>query len=285
MSSNFVDYGNATALMGGVADRIEKNYFEGTKEEWEALTDEQKAVYDQRAVHLKNGDNNPIDLSGYQKKNLATPVGSQTTVEGALGALNTYKATTNATNTFTKTNTFGSNVVTEGNLTVQADSSNRRIRLVDKLNAIGTTIASAVWGLVGIEFADKNNERSAFIQPTFNTDGSSNLVLSIDSASNPNGKIKVGNETFDYANSQMKVSDTLTLTNYRSLEILTGADVPLAFYENANEDYKAIAAVYIGSGSDYRNYTKRYQLYCQGGHLKFASWDSNGSKIVDGTII
>lgn len=92
MSKNFVDYNNATDLMNGVEDRIEKNYFEGTKEEWDALTDEQKAAYDQRAVHLKNGDNNPIDLSGYQKKNLDTPVTvggvQQTQVEGAIGALN-----------------------------------------------------------------------------------------------------------------------------------------------------------------------------------------------------
>lgn len=92
MSRNFVDYNNATDLMNGVEDRIEKNYFEGTKEEWNALTDEQKAVYDKRVVHLKNGDNNPIDLSDYQKKNLDTPVTvggvQQTQVEGAISALN-----------------------------------------------------------------------------------------------------------------------------------------------------------------------------------------------------
>lgn len=93
MSNNFVDYNNAEDLMNSVEDRIEKNYFKGTKEGWEALTDEQKAVYDQRVVHLKNGSNTPIDLSGYQTKALSSPIIvdgiSQTQVEGALGALNT----------------------------------------------------------------------------------------------------------------------------------------------------------------------------------------------------
>ncbi len=52
MSSNFVDYGNATALMGGVADRIEKDKFIGTRAEWERLTAEEKAAYNGRVVNI-----------------------------------------------------------------------------------------------------------------------------------------------------------------------------------------------------------------------------------------
>lgn len=52
MSKNFVDYGNATALMGGVADRIDKDKFIGTKAEWDRLTEEEKAVYNGRIVNI-----------------------------------------------------------------------------------------------------------------------------------------------------------------------------------------------------------------------------------------
>lgn len=52
MSKNFVDYGNATALMGGVADRIDKDKFIGTKAEWNRLTEEEKAVYNGRIVNI-----------------------------------------------------------------------------------------------------------------------------------------------------------------------------------------------------------------------------------------
>lgn len=52
MSDNFVDYGNATALMGGVADRIDKDKFIGTKAEWSRLTEEEKAVYNGRIVNI-----------------------------------------------------------------------------------------------------------------------------------------------------------------------------------------------------------------------------------------
>ena len=52
MSSNFVDYGNATALMGGVADRIDKDKFIGTRAEWNRLTEEEKAAYNGRVVNI-----------------------------------------------------------------------------------------------------------------------------------------------------------------------------------------------------------------------------------------
>lgn len=52
MSKNFVDYGNATALMGGVADRIDKDKFIGTKAEWDRLTEEEKAAYNGRVVNI-----------------------------------------------------------------------------------------------------------------------------------------------------------------------------------------------------------------------------------------
>ena len=52
MSSNFVDYGNATSLMGGVADRIEKDKFIGTKDDWEQLSLGEKAVYNGRIVNI-----------------------------------------------------------------------------------------------------------------------------------------------------------------------------------------------------------------------------------------
>lgn len=52
MSNNFVDYGNATVLMDGVAVRIEKDKFIGTRQEWKALTSQQKAVYDGRIVNI-----------------------------------------------------------------------------------------------------------------------------------------------------------------------------------------------------------------------------------------
>lgn len=94
MSKNFVSYGDAETLMAGVDDRIKKNYFEGTEDEWNDLTDEQKAVYDNRPVFIK-GDDVPIDLSPYQRKALDTPLtiggNQQNYVEGALGALNDAK--------------------------------------------------------------------------------------------------------------------------------------------------------------------------------------------------
>ena len=94
MPKNFVSYGDAETLMAGVEERIEKNYFEGTEDEWNNLTDEQKAVYDGRPLFIR-GDDAPIDLSGYQRKALTTPITiggvQQNYVEGALGALNTAK--------------------------------------------------------------------------------------------------------------------------------------------------------------------------------------------------
>jgi hypothetical protein len=54
MSNNFVDYGNATALVGGVADRIEKDKFIGTKDDWEQLSLGEKAAYDGRVVNITN---------------------------------------------------------------------------------------------------------------------------------------------------------------------------------------------------------------------------------------
>lgn len=52
MSNNFVDIGNATSLMGGVADRIENDKFIGTKDDWEQLSLEEKSVYDGRVVNI-----------------------------------------------------------------------------------------------------------------------------------------------------------------------------------------------------------------------------------------
>ena len=91
MPKNFVSYGDAETLMASVDDRIKKNYFEGTEDDWNNLTDEQRAVYDQRPVFIK-GDDVPIDLSSYQRKALTTPLTiggvQQDYVEGALGGLN-----------------------------------------------------------------------------------------------------------------------------------------------------------------------------------------------------
>lgn len=52
MSNNFVDIGNATSLMGGVADRIENDKFIGTKDDWKQLSLGEKAVYDGRVVNI-----------------------------------------------------------------------------------------------------------------------------------------------------------------------------------------------------------------------------------------
>ncbi len=52
MSKNFVDYSNAGDLMSGIENRIEKDKFIGKKQVWNALTQQQKAVYDGRIVNI-----------------------------------------------------------------------------------------------------------------------------------------------------------------------------------------------------------------------------------------
>ena len=94
-------------------------------------------------------------------------------------------------NTFAESNTFNKGILSKGNISLESDSSNIRIRLIDKLNAIGTAIASSVWGLMGIEFVDKNAKRGALIQPTFRTDGALDLNISVDTANNPTGNILI----------------------------------------------------------------------------------------------
>ena len=46
MSDNFVNYSNATELMTGIADRIDRVTFTGTTAQWNALTPTAKASYD-----------------------------------------------------------------------------------------------------------------------------------------------------------------------------------------------------------------------------------------------
>jgi hypothetical protein len=100
-------------------------------------------------------------------------------------------------NTFNEANTFQKGITSNGNIAIESSSANLRIRLVDKLNAVGTAIASAVWGLMGIEFVDKNAKRMSFIQPSFNTDGSVDLNISKDSSNNASGHILVNNRDTD----------------------------------------------------------------------------------------
>ena len=65
-----------------------KRIWGGTVEGWEALTDEEKAQYE---YTFFNNDSPVVEISGYQKEDLETPLTiegvQQTTVEGALGKL------------------------------------------------------------------------------------------------------------------------------------------------------------------------------------------------------
>ena len=102
--------------------------------------------------------------------------------------LDDYVALTNKANTFTQSQAI------EG------------VRLQSKSTNIDTTTppSSATWGDSGFSLFDKNGNRTFFIQPLQNTDGTVDLRIQHDDTSNPNGKIILnGLSVSGYTNVQL----------------------------------------------------------------------------------
>ncbi len=129
-----------------------KKIWEGTHAEWDLLSTAEKIAYD--VAHF-NDDAPTAEIVGYQKKTLDTPLTidgtQQTTVEGALGGLNTKKINSSAIANNLTTTTSGKVLdarqgkVLDGKITDLSDdfTKNTYSSTTNLLTQVGSTVVAS----------------------------------------------------------------------------------------------------------------------------------------------
>lgn len=186
MSNNFVDVSNATSLMGGVADRIEKDKFIGTKDDWEQLSLGERATYDGRVVNITDdipkGSNVPV-IDEVEKGN-----DSAVTSNAVATAIEDLGLGTASKKDFTNSITSGSNdLITSGavfekavNITTETGTSH-----ISKITQNGTEYDIRNQNSPDLTLSYTSGETlQTFCERVYNTIDKSKV--------NVNTKIKVG---------------------------------------------------------------------------------------------